>query len=631
MEGLPFAGSHPRVMTHHAFALSILRASGCGARVIELRAQRALIRQVLGQAGEEVKLVRQALTMVAKTKGSGSMPEPGSVEQTIFESYQQALHAMGAIDFEDMIVEAAAVLRQLATGRSAASGEDVARTVSIDALLLDEAQDTSASQLELLSLIAPVGTVSVTAVGDADQTIYSFRGSRPDMLQRIGSRWRMQITCLPTNYRCAGAILQAARQLIERSSLREASTPLLSPPNLVKAGSVSVRSFATRADEISALAAWLRGLQSTPGAGSIAVLCRTRAEVAEVTTALKTAGVRVTRQAEGGSAKGGARAVATDILAFLRMCVEPSDDDAFVAAMQIGKAPRTGFATSGAPANGLQYLRAVQQHLSLSSPHGVQVSLAAAASAAITRGCPSAPVASGPVLELTRPQQNALHAFLSDLRQTAADALTMSPSDLLESLATRVGLCEHVQRCTAKAAKTKACFHVRVPGETALDLNVGTSDDDDDDDDSNSECDAGRSRLASVSSNAVNSLLLTSKKIESEIMIEHAAPHAAPRASLQGPRAQAHKTLSRFADALTMADHDSAATGSDRDVLVTTFHQGKGLEWEMVAMPGMTEGSMPVGSWSQRCMRGRMDHDAYFPHSVLSLRSTFRVACSATR
>ena len=160
----------PRVMTHHAKALSILRAAGCTARVLEAGEQRQMLRKAANAcAGRSLsrealrEAVRAGLPLIARHKGAGTAPPAGSSERALLEAYQHACRASGVVDFEDMILLAAQALRQ--TGCPAA--------LSFDHLLLDEAQDTSDSQFAMLQLLAPRDHVSVTAVGDADQVIYA--------------------------------------------------------------------------------------------------------------------------------------------------------------------------------------------------------------------------------------------------------------------------------------------------------------------------------------------------------------------------------------------------------------------------------------------------------------------------
>ena len=55
--------------------------------------------------------------------------------------------------------------------------------------------------------------------------IYSFRGSRPDVLSRIGAWWQCQTLVLPTNYRCGGVVVDTARALSACATTRPSAQP----------------------------------------------------------------------------------------------------------------------------------------------------------------------------------------------------------------------------------------------------------------------------------------------------------------------------------------------------------------------------------------------------------------------
>jgi superfamily I DNA/RNA helicase len=138
----------PRVLTHHANALAILRKAGCTSRVIASKSQRKIMRAILASRSHDPPTqdaVRQGLSLVARVKGSGSLPAHDSSERHIVEEYQRMLRERGEIDFEDMVLSAAHVLRQAASASTASAFP----AKPFDHLLLDEAQDMSASQIQL--------------------------------------------------------------------------------------------------------------------------------------------------------------------------------------------------------------------------------------------------------------------------------------------------------------------------------------------------------------------------------------------------------------------------------------------------------------------------------------------------
>ena len=107
------------------------------------------------------------------------------------------------------------------------------------------------------------------------------------VLKRIGEQWGCHAYMLPTNYRCAPRVLDAARALIEGSLLRaQNKPPLLAAAAAMGRGGGELRTvaFPDRATELDALGGELQRLQRQQPERlcSVAVLCRLRAQVDEV-------------------------------------------------------------------------------------------------------------------------------------------------------------------------------------------------------------------------------------------------------------------------------------------------------------------------------------------------------------
>jgi DNA helicase-2/ATP-dependent DNA helicase PcrA len=77
------------------------------------------------------------------------------------------------------------------------------------ALLIDEYQDLGATLHRLVESLADAG-IQVTAVGDADQSMYGFTGGDPRYLHALSSRSDFEVVRLVTNYRCGSAVIAAA-------------------------------------------------------------------------------------------------------------------------------------------------------------------------------------------------------------------------------------------------------------------------------------------------------------------------------------------------------------------------------------------------------------------------------------
>ncbi|WP_199610495.1 DNA helicase Rep [Flocculibacter collagenilyticus] len=124
-----------------------------------------------------------------------------------YEKYQRHLRAYNALDFDDLILIPTLLLRD--------SEEVRARWQHrIQYLLVDEYQDTNTSQYEFVKLL--VGErAHFTVVGDDDQSIYSWRGAKPQNLVLLGKDFpALKLIKLEQNYRSYGRILKSANILI---------------------------------------------------------------------------------------------------------------------------------------------------------------------------------------------------------------------------------------------------------------------------------------------------------------------------------------------------------------------------------------------------------------------------------
>lgn len=124
-----------------------------------------------------------------------------------YDLYDNQLKSCSILDFDDLILLPTQLLQ---------SNEEVRERWQnrLRYLLVDEYQDTNTSQYELVKLL--VGNrARFTVVGDDDQSIYSWRGARPQNLVLLGQDFpQLKLVKLEQNYRSSGRILKAANILI---------------------------------------------------------------------------------------------------------------------------------------------------------------------------------------------------------------------------------------------------------------------------------------------------------------------------------------------------------------------------------------------------------------------------------
>ena len=134
-------------------------------------------------------------------------------EQTFahcYDRYNKQLRAYNALDFDDLIMLPTLLFKQNEEVRSKWQEK-------IRYLLVDEYQDTNTSQYELIKLL--VGDCACfTVVGDDDQSIYSWRGARPQNMVRLRDDFpALRVIKLEQNYRSSQRILHCANILIDNN------------------------------------------------------------------------------------------------------------------------------------------------------------------------------------------------------------------------------------------------------------------------------------------------------------------------------------------------------------------------------------------------------------------------------
>jgi ATP-dependent DNA helicase Rep len=136
---------------------------------------------------------------------------PSEVEHAEFyQRYYNHLRAYNALDFDDLILLPTVLLKNNAAVRQKWQNK-------IRYLLVDEYQDTNTSQYELVRLL--VGErARFTVVGDDDQSIYSWRGARPQNLVLLQTDFpKLRVIKLEQNYRSSERILHCANILIQNN------------------------------------------------------------------------------------------------------------------------------------------------------------------------------------------------------------------------------------------------------------------------------------------------------------------------------------------------------------------------------------------------------------------------------
>lgn len=131
----------------------------------------------------------------------------------IYEGYEKRLREENLIDFDDMLVFCYELLKER---------EDI-RTLwqnKFQHILIDEFQDINKVQYEIIRMLAGKGD-HLFIVGDDDQSIYRFRGARPEIMLGFEKDYpEAKKVILNTNYRCSEEIVESAEHLISHNTKR---------------------------------------------------------------------------------------------------------------------------------------------------------------------------------------------------------------------------------------------------------------------------------------------------------------------------------------------------------------------------------------------------------------------------
>nr|WP_307759991.1 UvrD-helicase domain-containing protein [uncultured Peptostreptococcus sp.] len=158
----------------------------------------------------EISLVKNEMM---KSSDFESQTFSQSEFQDIFRLYEKAKNAANKIDFDDMLILTYILLKK--------SPEvlNIVRQV-YKYILIDEFQDINRVQFEVIKLIAEPSN-NVFAVGDEDQSIYGFRGARPDFMMDFEKYFESaKCIVLDVNYRSKKNIVQLSQNLIKNNKNR---------------------------------------------------------------------------------------------------------------------------------------------------------------------------------------------------------------------------------------------------------------------------------------------------------------------------------------------------------------------------------------------------------------------------
>ncbi len=212
----------PVIGTFHSFGAQLLREYGESVDVkknftiADRDDSRKIIRRLLKR--EDIKtfsprVIHSALSDHKK----GNLSEDSKITEiigTILPYYEKSLAEENSLDFEDLLIKSVLLLQKDLKVREKLQNK-------YKFILIDEFQDTDAIQNKLILLLKGTDT-KIIAVGDSDQTIYSWRGADINHMLCFEEVFKPAKTIiLDKNYRSTKTILDAANRLISKNKLRQ--------------------------------------------------------------------------------------------------------------------------------------------------------------------------------------------------------------------------------------------------------------------------------------------------------------------------------------------------------------------------------------------------------------------------
>jgi DNA helicase-2/ATP-dependent DNA helicase PcrA len=226
----------PLISTFHSFCVRILRRDIEALKVgkdgltrafaiYDENDQQAVVKQIMKRMGLDTKQLtpRAVLGRISWAKNHMKDPQEYYLESRdpngeriahIYQGYRAELRKCNALDFDDLLLEAVRLLKVSSEAR-----ERYQRRYRY--LLVDEYQDTNRPQYELMKLLAGEHK-NVCAVGDEDQSIYSWRGADiRNILEFEQDFPNARIIRLEQNYRSTQMILEAAGAVVANNIRRK--------------------------------------------------------------------------------------------------------------------------------------------------------------------------------------------------------------------------------------------------------------------------------------------------------------------------------------------------------------------------------------------------------------------------
>ncbi len=288
-----------RFGTFHSFFYWIIRtayASKGSINVLDENEKRKVIKKLLQDINKDLydnddvisSVISQLSIIASDMIDIENYYSPGMSQNDfhqLFRKYSEYKSKNNLLDFDDMLTECYNLLK---------SRKDICQRIRelYPYIMVDEFQDTNLLQYEILKLLSyPSGNVYV--VGDDDQSIYGFRGARPDILMRFAKEYdNVKTLNLSYNFRCPKQVVKLSSEMISGNNNRFDKELISAKQNNGNVDIISVSDVGKENDEI--IKRIRNAINDGVSPNEIAVLYRTNLEPRRLMYKLKEYGIDFT-------------------------------------------------------------------------------------------------------------------------------------------------------------------------------------------------------------------------------------------------------------------------------------------------------------------------------------------------
>lgn len=306
--------------TFHSVFYKILRKSRRyeATEILSERQKTDYIREIIGRYGissnDISKLSQNIINDIGNIKGNmlnAQEYEPSCCKKEdfikVYNAYNLELKKDGKMDFDDILRECYLLLCENHTILE--QWRELYKYI-----LIDEFQDINRIQMNIIELLAsPLNNIFV--VGDDDQSIYGFRGARPEIMIEFKDYYpEAELIVLNVNYRSTQSIINVAGRVIENNKTR---LDKCAHANNDKDFQPDIRKFRNQVEELKFVVSKIKEYENQGiSLSEMAILVRNNSQIQEISSFLKNRKI----EAESGKHRSNIYngMVAKDILSYVR-------------------------------------------------------------------------------------------------------------------------------------------------------------------------------------------------------------------------------------------------------------------------------------------------------------------------